>query len=582
MNTIKSYQNYFTITIFLIFLGSATIIVKNTTLYPYGDGVEYILTTESLANHFSPDLRVDDIEKYKSFHKKYKPELHKEEVYNDIKKLIEDGSKPLENTHGFYKAENGKVYSYHFWLYSLTTVPTRLFLEYAHLDITYSFIITNYLILLLVLLLVFTAKNIVYYNKIWLTLFITISPIFWYLHWPHPEAFTSLMVFASIVLFIDKRHYISIFLMSVACTHNPPLFIPILIMIFFSLKEKGITIRNIVFVGLSSSIIILPSLFYYYHFSVPNLIVNSGFLSKDHITLKKLYSFFFDLNQGMVLGVNIVLILSFFIFIYRLLKKKTTFIDYMYISVFLMAYFYLQMRNWSHGMSVINRYAVWNSVFIILFVVWSILNYNSKAKKFILLILLVAQSLSIYYFSNIKQIDWSSTSHNKIAMWFFDNYPELYNPEPHIFQVRTNKANLSYTETVIVHNRPDSVITKMMIFNADYRANYIEQLLLRGIKKENIDKFLSENEYYHEWIYINKSDLDKMGYNQAKDTLIPYLEGVSVGLMVEEAKQAILSNPTYKKLIEEKAKQQDITFEQAMENDANYVVKLAKENAYKR
>ncbi len=582
MNNISSYQKYFTITIFLIFLGSATIFIKNTILYPYGDGVEYILTTEAFANHFSPDLRVNDIEKYKKFHDKYKPELHKEEIYNEIIKFIEDASKPMENIHGFYLAENGKVYSYHFWLYSLITVPVRLFLEHAHLDFTYCFVITNYLLLLLVLLLLFKAKNIDYYSKVWLAVFITISPIFWYLHWPHPEAFTSLMVFASIVLFIDKKQYLSIFLMSLACTQNPPLFIPILIMISFTIKDQGLNIRNILYAGLSSGIIILPSIFYYYHFSSPNLIVNSGFLSKDYITLNRLFSFFFDLNQGMVLGINLVLILSFFIFIYRLLKKKTTFIDYMYISVFLMAYFYLQMRNWSHGMSVINRYAVWNSVFIIVFVVWVILQYNSKYKHILLFVLLVAQSISIYYFSNTRQFDWSSTSHNKIALWFLDNYPEWYNPEPNIFQVRTNKANLSYTETVIIHNRPDSTITKMMVFNPDYRGNYIEQLLLRGISRENLDKFLAGKEYYQEWIYINKSDLDKMGYNQQKDTLIFYLEGVSLGLLVEEAKRSILSNPSYRRLIEEKAKQQEITFNQALENDANYVVMLAKENVYKR
>lgn len=578
MNKLLKYQKYITITIFLIFLGSATFIIKNTAIYPYGDGVDYIIQTESFYNHLSPDLKIEDIENYQLFNKKYKAEFYKEEAYENLKGLFVPNVKFFDQRYGHFVAKNGEIYCYHFWLYSLVNLPMRALLGVLNLDITYTFIITNYLLLFFGLIVIFTSKNLVYTNKIWTSLFLLFSPIAWYLHWPHPEVFASVLVFSSLILFFDKKPYWAMFLLSLASAHFPPLFIPVTIMLIYTLKEEKINIRSLSLSFFSCFFVILPTIFYYYHYSIPNLIIEAGYISTKYITLNRLHSFFFDLNQGMILALPIVLIFAFYFFIRRVINRKIQVLDFLFFSVFFMSYFYLQMGNWNHGMSVVNRYVIWNAMFILFYFMKLSFEYTSRIKGSILFILLSSQILTVIYFINIKSINWESEQHNKITAWILDNYPEWYNPEPHIFQVRTSKGNLSYTDSVITYNTPDSTITKMMI----YKGNHIQQLISRGITQHNIDRFLSNNEYYLDWIYVNKSDLDEMGYIQENDTLINYIEQSSSLIRRKELIEHILSNTPYVKLIEEKAKQWNVSFDEALELDINYVLNEEKNKIYKR
>lgn len=578
MHNIEKHKKYITVTIFLIFLGFATILIKNTAIYPYGDGVDYILQTESFYNHFTPDLKLEDIKKYQAFNKKYKSEFYKEEVYSSIQDLFNSDVKFFDERNGFYKAKNGKIYSYHFWLYSLANLPVRTVLGLLHLDITYTFIITNYLILLLGIIIIFCSINLSYINKIWTSLFLVFSPVLWYMHWSHPEVFSSVLVFSSLILFFDKRFYIAMFLMSMASTHFPPLFIPVAIMLIYTLKEEKITLKSLVLSFLSCLFVILPTIFYYYNYSIPNLIIEAGFISTKYITLNRLHSFFLDVNQGMILGLPLILIFSTILFTIRVIKRKIKGNELLFFSVFLMSYFYLQMGNWNHGMSVVNRYVVWNAMFILYYFLMIFIEKKWKLNQLFFTLILISQIIVVVYFINIKEINWQSTQHNKIATWVLDKYPNWYNPDPHIFQVRTNKGSLSYTDSVITYNRPDSTITKMMI----YKGNHIYQLLDRGISKEKIEEFLNTKNYYLDWIYINKKDLDKMGYIQSKDTLINYIENSTSLKRRMELREFILNNTPYVELIKNKAKDWNMSFNETLELDIDYILSEEKNRIYKR
>ena len=572
-----NYKLYLNGLFLIVFLVCSVKLIKKTAVYPYGDGIEYILMTESFRNHFTPELKQSDIDKYIQYLEKRQVEIYKKDVLSSIKDLYIKDIKLLDDRHGFFVDKNQKVYSYHFWVYSLVNTPVRIVLEWFRLNITYTFVISNYIFLLLTIILIFTRKTIEYFNKIIISLFIIISPIFWYLGWPHPEAFAGLMVFSSLILFYDEKRYLAIFLMAVTSMHFPPLFIPVLIMLIYVLKLNGLTLKNLIYSGISSCWVVVPSLFYLYHYSIPNLIISKNFISSDYVTLNRLHSFLFDWNQGMILGLPLILFVSFILFISRVIKRKFDIIDMTFISVFLMGYFYLQMGNWSHGMSVVNRYVVWNSVIILFYVIFlSIKIQNLKLKYGLLSVLLITQTISIYYFSDIKKIHWKSSEHNQIALWFFNNYPHLYNPDPHIFQVRTSKANLSYTDSVIVYNKPDSTITKMMV----YKGNSIYQLEYRGVKKEKINAFLKNKKYYNDWIYLNKEELDDLGYNQANDTLINYIENSNNQIIREKIKNHILSSPSYIELIEKKAKEWNKPFEEVLEMDVDYLIKVEREKIF--
>lgn len=571
------YQKYISIFLLLLFIGFSTTLIKNTAVYPYGDGVEYILQSESFYNHLSPDLRSADIENYIKFNKNYKTEFYKEYVYLSIKKqLFTNEVHFLDTKNGYYIAKNGKTYCYHFWLYSLVNLPVRTILGVLNLDITYTFIITNYILLLFCLIIIFQSINLSYVNKIWTSLFLIFSPILWYLHWPHPEVFSSILVFSSLILFFDKKFYWALLLMSMSSTHFPPLFIPTLIMLIFTLKEKKITVKSLFLSFITCLFVIIPSIFYLYNYHIPNLIIEAGFIDTKYITLNRLQSFFFDVNQGMILGFPIILLFAFFLFLNNIIKQKIGSLETLFLSIFLMSYFYLQMGNWNHEMSVVNRYVVWNSMLVLFYFLFYFFEKKFKFKTLFLFSFLSIQILTCYYFINIKTVNWDSTRHNKIATWLLDNHPNWYNPDPNIFKSRTNRGSLSYTDSVIVYNRPDSTITKLMI----YKGAAIKQLLARGITKEKLDAFITQHNYYQDWIYINKNNLDEMGYIQQNDTLINYIEQHSKILRRDGVKSVILNDPSYVKLLEKKAKDWNMNFEEVLEMDVTYLVEEEEKKIY--
>ncbi len=573
----KANQKYLTLFFVITLIVGAVFSIKNTAIYSYGDGVEYILMTESFNNHLSPELKEKDINKYISFINKYKSDFLNEDVFLDIKQLFSHKNKLLENRSGFYVSKNGKIYSYHFWLYSFVNLPIRWCLGALHLDITYTFIITNYLLLFFAIFIVFRSKNLNYFDKIWVTLFLILSPIYWYLHWSHPEVFSSTLVFSSLVLFFDKKNYWAILLMSMASTHFPPLFIPTAFMLIYTLIQRGLTIKNLFLGAVSSSFVIIPSLFYLYNFSVPNLIIKGGFISTNYVTLNRLHNFFFDVNQGMILGLPLVLIVCIILLIYRIVKLKFSIIDGLLLSVLLMSYFYMQMANWNHGMSVVNRYVIWNAMFVLFYFIWFAKDFRIRQKMVLFFMALLTQASCIYYFSNNKIIQWDYGKHNEIAVWLLNNHPEWYNPEPHIFISRTNRFNLSHTDSVIVYSRPDSTIMKLMV----YKGSPINQLIQRGIKKDVLADFMKDKTYYNGCLYINKKDLNLMGYIQHKDTLISSIEKQNDDLIREEIRQHIMRSKSYQNLIKKKAIERSISFEQAMNDDINYLLYVERSKLYK-
>lgn len=572
----KINKTYLTVLLLVFFIVAAIYSIKETAIYTYGDGVEYVLMTESFNNHLTPELRERDIQKYIDFNNKYKQVFVNEAVYLEIQQLFTNNKKFLDNRCGFYVSKSESIYSYHFWLYSLINLPIRWILGVLHLDITYTFIITNYLLLLFGIFIVFNSKSINYFDKIWVSLFLICSPIFWYLGWPHPEVFSSVLVFSSLVLFFDKKYYWAMLLISMAASHFPPLFIPTAFMLIYTLFQNGISIKHLVLGGASSVFVIVPSLFYWYHFSIPNLIIHAGFISTEYITLNRLHSFFFDINQGMIVAIPLVLLLCITLFIYRIVKLRFSILDLLLLSVILMSYFYLQMGNWNHGMSVVNRYVAWNAMFVLFYFIWFTLELKTIVKTVILSLALLFQLSTIYYFSNNKVIAWDSEKHNAIALWVLNNYPDFYNPDPNIFHVRTNKLCLSSTDTVLVYSRPDSTIMKLMVFE----NGAVNQLITRGINEEKLASFLQNKSYYQGWLYINKKDLDNLGYKQQQDTLIPLIEKNNTIVLRGKIKAHILGSEPYKELIQKKAIEQSVSFEKALENDVNYLIYVERERLY--
>ena len=136
----------------------------NSVPYPTGDGPEYVLMTEALLNHASPDLRAEDSKTFKNESSQVKPwnEVSKYTFFDKIEEflLTKNNYSFLDNFYdSFYIAENKNVYTHHFYFYSILNVPMRYVMRITHSEPMRGFKITNLLFIF------FTATLLLFYNK---------------------------------------------------------------------------------------------------------------------------------------------------------------------------------------------------------------------------------------------------------------------------------------------------------------------------------------------------------------------------------------------------------------------------------
>ena len=113
----------------LLFLGRA---FNKIQPYPCGDGVEYVITTEALFNHFSPEIKPSDFSSFQySIQKKtnwVKQFGYRSDEFDKMQACIGDNKRAntKNSCGGFFADKKGHYYSFHFFFYSLLNVPGRL------------------------------------------------------------------------------------------------------------------------------------------------------------------------------------------------------------------------------------------------------------------------------------------------------------------------------------------------------------------------------------------------------------------------------------------------------------------------
>ncbi len=554
--------------------------------YPHGDAPEYILTTEAFINHASPNITEHDVESYIGLNSK----KYKEDVYLGIKETFKKPNSFKDGNYGFFLSNSGKVYSYHFWFYSLLNVPARYFIKLLDANIHITFILTNVILACIVLGIIFSTVSITTSQKIILGLLFFSSPHVFYVGWAHPDFFAGCFVFISLFFFHHKKFYPSLLCMSIPAMQFPPLFIPSFAILIWILISNKLSLKSIVLSALCSVFIVFPPIFYYLNFGVFNIIVNQGFIDINNVNWTRFKSFFFDLNQGMIVGIPIILIIvslhfsvKIFSLIYSFIKNgirksynlliSNIALKYYYIGIFCvlsMGYFYLQMVNWDHEMSIVNRYVSWNAPFFIFYFFNITLNIRNILIKYALFLTAVWMQFYIFYSNYDKNNIWwgYNNKHSQIAQYLLDNHPHLYNPEPSIFIRRHSKANISTTDSVLVHTNKNKIITKMMV----WEKGGINQLLYRGIAKEKLELFKPTLKYYLGWAYINKNDLDILGYIQENDTLIPFIENKKFTHRYHELLEKYHANPGWQEQMKKKAEEWNLPLEKVLHDDLIWVL----------
>ncbi|TAH42407.1 MAG: hypothetical protein EYC69_05595 [Bacteroidetes bacterium] len=539
--------------------------------YPNGDGPEYVLMTEALYNHASPDIRISDIESFK----KAATRSHKwDQVgrfydFNDYEAFLKKESHPFMDYHkGMFVSKDNKFYFYHFYTYSLLNVPLRFISQINNFTPLRIYQVTNAIIIIV------TCFILLFYSsyKPWPTIFIALSYVFssvyWYMGWPSPEVLSISLVTLSFWFFFQGKRFLPIFLLAFAGMQNQPLAILAIYISLVVIFEQGIKIKPIARLFFANLLFILPPVFYYYHFGTANLIKDTGILDWGVVTPNRILGFFTDLNQGMILVIPLLLLTYPLLWIRELIAaiKTRDFRHHLLIPFFLigMISIFCTMINWNHGMAVINRYATWSSAVLMIHAFYMLKGFSLVKQTLIITACFIVQLASVLFNNKYyNHLDWDQNLNKPWAIWVYENIPWIYNPDPNIFFVRTSKSyNFIPEESPVVYLDKAGVLCKILV-----HKDHLNKLTQWGVPADKLDSLSQTRCYTNGWAYFNKGEIVS-DYSAAE--LLNVKKEARIKILIED----MLRSTEWYKEIQKKAIQNNVSVEEMMRRDAIYLYSL--------
>lgn len=471
-----------------------------------GDAVEYILMTDALVHHGTPDLRSGDT---------WNPDAEK--------RLKKPPQGPRDRLLGFFPALNGRWYSWHFFFYPVLNLPMRAVVALTGQPVVQAFTLTNAILAICVIgQLLYATRYPLGLQIIGAVLYVWSSAL-WYFSWPHPEVMTCAFVFMSVIAWFHGRCYQSILLSSLATMQNPPLFLLVLFYLLPTLfRPDRRSALNVFLCGITSFWVIVPPLFYRYHFGVGSLIADSNFLDRHMITVTRFWGFFFDLDQGMILSMPVALPLFLYLYVALLVTSARHYYHLLLVPLLIgMTFFFMPMINWNHGQAGINRYASWSSMIPLAYLI-ELLSPGWNRRRCVLVAVLVAapQVFIIQHYGGTRVPAKAFLAHKGPALFVLENLPRFYNPDPTIFLARTTGTDRFAGHHTL--NSPDSLKPAVpepdvvpyigkdgQIRKIAVRQGCEPQLLKYGWSEDDIPIVTARATYVIGWAYLHPGDFQK-------------------------------------------------------------------------
>ena len=494
--------------IVLFFLAQLIFVVDPV---PHGDGHEYMLMMESLLNHGTPALKVIDLHTFKAMISRYQewqtyskhwlpgelmPFLLQERKLHDFKL----GYMALRNKQG-----RTRFLSTHFWGYSLAAIPVRLILQLLGVDERFTFQVFNVLLVLLLLAYLFFLSPLPRSFTLWFGVAFCLSPVYWYISWPHPETYTAVLTALALVFVFEKRFHPAVLCASLAATQNLPLVLLAGCILLIALVERPRLKRL-----LTLSLCLLPMLlslgYFQLNFGTPSAIATFDGTSLKFLTLDRYISFFIDLNQGLIIAMPVML-LAFVIFYLadsvRAFRRRDP--RWLLGLVFyLMIALCIQTLNFNMGQNYVVRYAAWLAVIPLAYVIF-FLNREKKLVKALLVLFLVSQLyLAGYSRAMSNRAKFMNCEHKKWTRWLLRHYPQCYNPIPEIFIERTTHIDgySHWHEPVIFYDKQGNLA------KAAVSAQHRDRVTVPGMSQKRLAAIAATRRAREGWIYIHARDLD--------------------------------------------------------------------------
>jgi hypothetical protein len=430
-----------------------TLVASQTRTDPNGDFVEYSLMAAALASHGTPDIRIEDVQQVLR--------TNPEPGIADPWIRLAQGMRANQEipAWGFNRGRNGGIYAIHFFAYpALAAAPMRL-LQLAGLPTIKSFQIVNLgflFILGMSLFRLFASSDRALGG---LMLFMLCGGLL-YWNWTGPECMSAAALLASLILFCTGAPRAGGLLAGLAAMQNPPIaaffgFAPLMHIALH--HQRGMRWAASVRAALAPAYLqgmfgaailaLLPIAFSLWQFGVPSLIAKYS-TTPALIGSERLVSFFFDLNQGMIIGVP-ALIAALLLWGWRAGQAQRNAIMLALAASFslTLAVPALAAQNWNSGAIGMMRYAFWTAMpFLFAF----LLRLRPLARWPALLLLAVGFGQAACM---VAARGYGYTELSPLAKQVIEHAPSLYNPDPEIFYERISHAesNMDPFSQIVVY-----------------------------------------------------------------------------------------------------------------------------------
>lgn len=424
-----------------------------------GDGLEYLMMTQSLVAHQSVDLRESDIEALAALKPRtlQRASLNPAAMKDAMTRIRRDGAIEL----GFARGIDGKVYAIHFWMFSLLAAP------FAALGALMGVNPFVPLVALSIVFLAVTASRLLAWfpraGALELALLAVMGPVF-YLSWSGPEVMSGCCVLLAVLAALRRDLALSVALAGLGATQNPSIagLIPaaagywllyrIAPSLSWSEAPRRPALRNVFLVAAGALMAALPFLYNQAVFGVPS-IIGKHFTDRSLVTPERMFSFLFDLNQGLFIGFPALLSCAAIVLVCIGRERRKAWLAHAAIAFVLtlgLALPTLSATNWNSGAIIVSRYAYWAAMPLLAVCILGLVQLDARARRIALLSSLALQALAAWqaYRPGVA----SYLVHGRIAQRVLDRAPRFYNPDPEIFLKRElHKEVLLTNDTVIVH-----------------------------------------------------------------------------------------------------------------------------------
>lgn len=444
--------------IVLVLLLLPPVFVKRTI---QGDGTEYVMMAHAFYRHATPALTSSDLADVAALPDELvaRSELARAQLLTVPYQIEHDGGMPL----GFAPSTSHGIQAIHFWMYSLVATPFYALASMLGVNPALAFAILNLSIFCLSVVCIqrwFPKAGFVE------AAFVALMGPVMYLHWTGPEVFSASCALVALFAMVRRDMPLAMALAGLGATQNPAIagLIPAAGAYWGLLKvfpewawAPGPAVdkprwRNVALVLAGVLLAALPYLYDEVVFGMPSIIA-PYFTDKHLITWERMHSFFFDLNQGMFVGLP-GLALSLVLLPILLDKPfRWRWLAYAAGAIGLsmgLALPALAATNWNNGCIIFLRYAYWAAMPIVGVCVLGLTHLPVRRRRAVLACVVLCQVVTI------GQTLWrhgnKHVCHSLVADWVLDHAPQLYHPDPEIFYERElHQEEYLLNGRVIVH-----------------------------------------------------------------------------------------------------------------------------------